>query len=87
MLRKLFSIESRLWLANGINILALLVQLLKILETRSVAGLSVPTWFMFAFIQITLAESAYRSKQRSAFIGMSACCVISLFIAVLAILW
>ncbi|MEI7741179.1 MAG: hypothetical protein WCJ29_01615 [bacterium] len=87
MIRRFFSLEARLWAANAINIVALLIQLWKIVEDRSAVGVSAPSYLMFAFIQATLAEMAYKNKQRSTLIGMTACCAASIAIASLAWMW
>ncbi|MBI4458223.1 hypothetical protein HY633_04630 [Candidatus Uhrbacteria bacterium] len=84
---KLFSLESRLWAANIINVVAMFTGLLKVIEVHSGASVSVLMYGMFAFIQITFAEMAWKNRSYTTFGGMMICFCVSLTIMVLACLW
>lgn len=71
------SLNNRLWLANILNVVALAWQVATLWEIRNAAGISIPTFIMFAYIQLTFAEFGWRNKNKVTFWGMLVCAALS----------
>ena len=86
-MRKLLSLESRLWVSSFLNVVALGFGLNSILEAGSVKGQSPWMYGIFLFMQITFAEAGYRKRLWGQFYGMAASAVVTIVVLILIFLW
>ncbi len=86
-LRWIISMHGRAYMAGLGNALVLALQLVQIIHTHKVAGLSIPMFAGFLFIQLTFMEVGWKTKQRGMFIGMLASALITVVIITLIALW
>ena len=87
LIRRLMSVQSRSYLAGFGNALVLLLQLIQIVQTHKVTGLSIPMFVGFLFIQVTFMEVGWRLKQYGQFLGMLCSAVITIAIIILTLQW
>ncbi len=86
-MRKLLSLDFRLWVSSILNVLALLAGLMAILQTQNVKGQSPVMYVMFLIMQITFAEAGYRNKLWGQFWGMAVSAVITIIVLSLIFVW
>ena len=87
MIRKLLSLDSRMWISSTLNVIGVGFGLLAILQAGHIKGQSPMMYSIFLFIQVTYAESGYKMKIWPQFWGMSVSAVISIIILTLIFLW
>lgn len=87
LIRRLIGVEARSYIAGFGNALVLALQLVQIVQTHKVAGLSIPMFVGFLLIQATFMEVGWRTKQRGQFLGMFCSAVITVGIISLTLLW
>ena len=71
VLRKIFSLETRVWTAGVVNVLAWALQPETVIRTRNVSGLSVPMLILGIYIQLTFAQLGWKQKEWGQFWGMA----------------
>jgi hypothetical protein len=87
MLQKLFEVNFHLWLASFANIAAIVAQLRTILKNRSAKDVSVLTWCLFLYIQITYSVAGYKADLPGQFWGMGGSAIVSCLIVFSALVF
>lgn len=83
----IFSLDAHVWAASVLNALFLLVQLISVVRTRKVEGLSLVAFGGWLYIQIVYAIFAYREGYWNIFWGMIASATMSIILISLIIRW
>lgn len=86
-MKRLLSLDVRLWLSSSLNFFALASGLWSILSAQSVKGQSPIMYAMFLFVQLTYAEAGYKKKLWGQFWGMTASAVITIIVLGLIFAW
>ncbi len=77
------SLEKRVWSAGFLNVLAMALQLIAILSTKDVSGISRSMLLIFIYVQLTFAQAGWRHKEWGQFWGMAGSAAITSTILVL----
>jgi uncharacterized protein with PQ loop repeat len=85
MLRKLFSLDSRVWSASFLNVVAMGSQLHALWITRNADSMSLVMLVIFMYVQVTFTQLGYRNKSWGLFWGMLICLVITILITILTL--
>ena len=85
-MKRLLSLEARVWSASILNAVAVGAQLWTLIVTKNPAGLSLIMLGIFLYMQVTYAQLGLRTKQRAMFWGMAASAVFTSTIIALALL-
>jgi hypothetical protein len=75
-----FALDSHVYAASFLNAAFLLIQLVRILVTKSVQGLSLIMFVGFLYMQIVYAIFGYKQDQQGLMWGMVASAIISAII-------
>lgn len=86
-MKRLLSLEARVWSASILNAVAVGAQLWTLVVTKNPAGLSLIMLGIFLYMQVTYAQLGFRTKQRAMFWGMAASAAFTSAIIVLALLF
>lgn len=86
-MKRLLSLEARVWSASILNAVAVGAQLWTLAVTKNPAGLSLIMLGIFLYMQVTYAQLGFRTKQRAMFWGMAASAFFTSAIIVLALLF
>lgn len=86
-MKKLLSLDFRLWVSSILNVIALLSGLIAILQTHNVKGQSPTMYVMFLLMQVTFAEAGFRKKLWGQFFGMTVSAVITIIVLCLIFVW
>lgn len=86
-MKRLLSLDARLWFSSFLNFLALTNGLWSIWKAQTVQGQSAIMYGMFLFMQLTFAEARYKKKLWGQFWGMAASAVITIIVLGLIFMW
>ncbi len=87
ILKKIFSLDSRVWAASFLNVAAMASQLWTLLSTKNATGVSLTMLIIFICVQLTFAQVGYKAKVWGQFWGMIASAAITTTIAVLTFVY
>lgn len=74
------NLESLVWIANLLSVLAIWMQVFDIIKNKNVAGISVKMFCMFIFTQIVFAINGFVTKQYSFMVCQSLCLIGSVIV-------
>lgn len=83
----IFNLDAHVWAASILNAFFLLVQMISVVRTRKVEGLSLVAFGGWLYIQIVYAIFAYRGGYWNIFWGMIASAILSIILITLIIQW
>jgi hypothetical protein len=88
-MKKLFELQTHVWIAGMLNAFLLADQLRIVYGTRQVSGLSLFMWSGFIYMQTVMAIAGWRAKPRlwGQAVGLGASALISATIVTLILLW
>lgn len=75
--------SSIIWLAGMVNVTAMLPQLVRIIRTRNIAGLSLAMFVLYFLVQVAFSLEGFFTKNRMLMVCMGLSAVVSGMIIVL----
>lgn len=72
-----------IWLAGMVNVTAMLPQLVRIIRTRNIAGLSLAMFVLYFLVQVAFSVEGFFKKNRMLMVCMGLSAVVSGMIIVL----